>query len=272
MTETATNGHVTLTIEDRLAHVQLNRPEKLNSLTRDVFDDLVELGQRLNADPDVACVVITGAGRAFCAGLDLSAFDEMKSGERNPAVALGERLGAARALGQKAVHVWSLLEVPVIAGVEGVAFGGGLQLALGADVRVMAPDTKISMMEINWGLAPDMGGTQLLPQLVGPSQAKYLTFTGEVISGTRCGEIGMADEVTENAVDRALELGREIADKSRSALVWAKKLIDMAETASLDDGLDAEQDAIAELMGGAEQVEAVDKRMAQLQVRKQERV
>lgn len=118
MTETATNGHVTLTIEDRLAHVQLNRPEKLNSLTRDVFDDLVELGQRLNADPDVACVVITGAGRAFCAGLDLSAFDEMKSGERNPAVALGERLGAARALGQKAVHVWSLLEAPVIAGVQ----------------------------------------------------------------------------------------------------------------------------------------------------------
>lgn len=272
MTETATNGHVTLTIEDRLAHVQLNRPEKLNSLTRDVFDDLVELGQRLNADPDVACVVITGAGRAFCAGLDLSAFDEMKSGERNPAVALGERLGAARALGQKAVHVWSLLEVPVIAGVEGVAFGGGLQLALGADVRVMAPDTKISMMEINWGLAPDMGGTQLLPQLVGPSQAKYLTFTGEVISGTRCGEIGMADEVTEDAVGRALELGREIADKSRSALVWAKKLIDMGETASLEDGFDAEQDAIAELMGGPEQVEAVDKRMAQLQARKQERV
>lgn len=118
----------------------------------------------------------------------------------------------------------------------------------------MAPDTKISMMEINWGLAPDMGGTQLA-QLVGPSQAKYLTFTGEVISGTRCGEIGMADEVTEDAVGRALELGREIADKSRSALVWAKKLIDMAETASLEEGLDAEQDAIAQ--PGDQTVEAV---------------
>lgn len=270
MTHTAAHGHVTLTIEDRLAHVQLNRPEKLNSLTREVFEDFVELGQRLMADRDIACVVLTGAGRAFCAGLDLGAFNEMKSGERNPAISLGERLGSARALGQKAVHVWSLLDVPVIAGVHGVAFGGGLQLALGADFRVMAPDTKISMMEINWGLAPDMGGTQILPHLVGPAQAKYLTFTGEVISGARCAEIGMTEEIADDAVGRALELGREIADKSRSALVWAKKLIDMAHTASLDDGLDAEQEAIAELMGGAEQVEAVDKRMAQLQERKKQ--
>ena len=268
MTETATNGNVTLTVENRLAHVQINRPEKLNSLTREVFEDLTEIGQRLMADPDVACVVLTGAGRAFCAGLDLGEFGKMKSGEKNPAVSLGDRLGAARALGQKAVHVWSLIEVPVIAGVHGVSFGGGLQLALGADVRIMAPDTKVSMMEINWGLAPDMGGTQLLPRLVGPSQAKYLTITGNVISGTRCGEIGMAEEVTEDAVGRALELGREVADKSRSALVWAKKLIDMSETASAEEGLDAEQDAITELMGGPEQIEAVDKRMTQLNERK----
>lgn len=268
MTETATNGHVTLTIEDRLAHVEINRPETLNSLTREVFEDLTELGQRLMDDSEVACVVLTGAGRAFCAGLDLGEFDRMKSGEKTPLVSQGDRLGSARALAQKAVHVWSLLEVPVIAGVHGVAFGGGLQIALGADVRIMAPDTKVSMMEINWGLAPDMGGTQLLPRLVGPAQAKYLTITGTVISGARCGEIGMAEEVTEDAVDRALELGREVADKSRNALVWAKQLIDLSETSALAEGLDAEQEAITELMGSAEQLEAVDKRMAELNGRK----
>lgn len=270
MTETATHGTVTLTIEDRLAHVELSRPDSLNSLTREVFEDLVEIGLRLREDPDVASVVLTGRGRAFCAGLDLGEFGKMKSGEKNPAVSLTDRLGAARALGQQAVHVWSLLEVPVIAGVHGVAFGGGLQIALGADVRIVAPDTKMSMMEVNWGLIPDMCGTQLLPRLVGPSQAKLLTFTGEVFSGARAGGIGLADEVDEHAVDRARAIGRDIADKSRPALVWAKRLIDMSGTAELADGLDAEQDALAELMGGPEQVAAVDKRMTQLAARKKE--
>jgi enoyl-CoA hydratase/carnithine racemase len=272
MTETASNGTVTLTIDNRLAHVQLGRPDKLNSLTREVFQDLVEIGQRLRGRTEIACVVLTGEGRAFCAGLDLGEFGKMKTGEKNPAVSLTERIGAARALGQQAVHIWSMLEVPVIAGVHGVAFGGGLQVAMGADVRIVAPDTKMSMMEVNWGLVPDMTGTQVLPRLVGPSQAKLLTFTGEVFSGARAGEIGLADEVTDTAVERALEIGREIADKSRSALVWAKKLIDMAGTVDLAEGLDAEQDALAELMGGPEQVAAVDKRMAQLAARKKESV
>jgi len=268
MTETASHGTVTLTIEDRLARVELNRPDTLNSLTREVFEDLVEIGTRLRGDDSVAAVVLTGKGRAFCAGLDLGEFGKMKSGEKNPAVALGERLGSARAIAQQAVHIWQLLEVPVIAGVQGVAFGGGLQIAMGADVRIMAPDTKLSMMEINWGLAPDMCGTQLLPRLVGPSRAKLLIFTGEVFSGARAGEIGLADEVVDDPVERALEVGRAIADKSRTALVRSKMLIDLAATADLAEGFDAEQEVIAELMGGPEQIEAVDKRLAALAARK----
>lgn len=268
MIETASHGTVTLTIENRLAHVQLNRPEKLNSLTKEVFEDLVEMGQRLRGDESVACVVITGAGRAFCAGLDVSEFKKMQDGATSEAVVLSERLGAARALGQKSVHVWSLVEVPVIVGVHGVAYGGGLQLATGADIAIVAPDAKLSMMEINWGIAPDLTGTQVLPRRVGASLAKLLTFTGEVFSGVRAGEIGVADEVHDNPVERALELGREIAEKSRSALVWSKRLIDMADTAELAEGLDAEQEALAELMGGPEQIEAVNKRMAEMAERK----
>ncbi len=268
MIETATHGTITLTIENRLAYVQLQRPEKLNSLTREVFEDLVEIGQRLRNDESVACVVITGAGQAFCAGLDLKEFQTIQDGEESSAVVLGERLGAARALGQQSVHIWSLIEVPVIAGVQGVAMGGGLQLAIGADVTIVAPDTKMSMMEINWGIIPDLCGTQVLPRRVGASKAKLLTFTGEVFSGSYAGEIGVADEVHDHPVERAFELGQQIADKSRSALVWAKKLIDMAGNVELSEGFDSEQQAIAELVGAPEQLDAVNKQMAYLAERK----
>src|SRR5699024_3665462 len=115
---------------------------------------------------------------------------------------------------------------------------------------------------------PGLTGARVSPRRVGPSPAKLLTFTGEVFSGVRAGEIGVADEVHDNPVERALELGREIAGKSRSALVWSKRLIDMADTAELSEGLDAEQEALAELMGGPEQVEAVNKRIAEMAERK----
>lgn len=268
MTQTAAHGTVTLTIKNRLAHVQLQRPEKLNSLTKETFEDLVEIGQRLRSNESVACVVITGAGQAFCAGLDLKEFKTIQGGEESSAVVLGERLGAARALGQQSVHIWSLLEVPVIAGVHGVAMGGGLQLAIGADVTVVAPDTKMSMMEINWGIIPDLSGTQVLPRRVGASRAKLLTFTGEVFSGRHAGEIGVADEVHDDPVGRALELGRHIANKSRPALVWAKKLIDMAGNVELSEGFDSEQRALAELVGAPEQLDAVNKQLAYLAERK----
>ncbi|WP_349829020.1 enoyl-CoA hydratase-related protein [Brevibacterium litoralis] len=268
-TRTATNGTVVVDIDDGLAHVRLSRPEKLNSLTREVFADLVEIGTSLVDAGDVNAVVLTGEGRAFCAGLDLGEFQRMKSGERvggtkNPA-GQGEPLGAAKAVAQKAVHVWSLVPVPVIAGVAGVAYGGGLQVALGADVRIVGEDARLSMMEANWGLVPDMCGTQLLPRLVGPSQAKLLIFTAEVIDGAHAGRIGLADEVVADPVARALEIGRDLAGKSRSALVRSKTLVDLAaDGASLADGFAREQEYIGELMGSPEQIAAVEKRQALL--------
>lgn len=274
MTTTATHGTVVLDIDDGLAHVRLNRPDSLNSLTREVFEDLVEIGTSLLDAPTVTAVVLSGEGRAFCAGLDLGEFQRMKTGEKvggtKNVVAQGEPLGAAKAIAQKAVHVWSLVPVPVIAGVAGVAFGGGLQVALGADVRIVARDAKLSMMELNWGLAPDMGGTQLLPRLVGPAQAKLLVFTGKVIDGERAERIGLADEIAEDPVARALEIGRDLAERSRTALVRAKELVDLAGSgASLAEGFAREQEVIAELMGSPEQIAAVEKRQAILAARKQ---
>ena len=160
---------VTVTITDGVADVRLNRPEKRNALDPAMFAGLVRTGERLAAEPGVRAVVLSGEGPDFCAGLDFGSFQAMRDGER---LSLQVDLppaqdGPARATGQRAAYVWAELPVPVIAAVTGNALGGGLQIALGADIRIVAPDARLSVLEIKWGLVPDMTGTQLLPELVG---------------------------------------------------------------------------------------------------------
>jgi enoyl-CoA hydratase/carnithine racemase len=249
-------------VSDRVAHVRLNRPKRLNSLDRQMFEALVDVGRELIDRQDVSVVVLSGAGRAFCAGLDLAQFDAMRTGGAEVVVG-GERLGAAGALAQKSVHVWSLLPQPVIAGVHGYALGGGLQVALGADIRVVSPTTKLSVMEIQWGLIPDMAGTQLLPELVGRDVAKELTFTGRTVLGVEAQAIGLATRVADDPIEGAVQLAEEIASHSRSALGRAKRLLDMAGRVPLAEGLDAEQDALAALMGSDEQTAVVENRLRQ---------
>ena len=260
---TAEYGTVLVSVDDHLAHVELNRPDTLNSLTREMFADLVDAGSWLCNREDVTAVVITGRGKGFCSGLDMSEFSKMASGEARASIERNTG-GPAKALAQQAVFVWQQVEAPVIAGIKKVAFGGGLQLALGADLRIADPEAKLSMMEINWGIAPDMCGTQMLPRVVGAGRAKRMIFTGEVVSGAEAERIGLIEEVAEDPVARALELGRELADKSRSALVGAKMLVDMSGRASLADAFAAEQQVIRSLIGGEEQKIAIAKRMKQL--------
>src|SRR5690606_25685546 len=170
-------------------------------------------------------------------------------------------------LAQKAVHVWSLVEVPVIAAVRGAALGGGLQIALGADMRVAGPDAKLSLMELNWGIIPDMCGTQLLPRLVGPAQAKKLIVTADTVGAEEALRIGLVEEVAEDPLARALELAGQIAGQSRSALVWAKRLVDLSYDSDLSTGLDAEQEALAALLGTDEQKHVVATRLAAMKAR-----
>lgn len=252
---------------DNVAHVEIDRAEKLNSLTHEVFEDLVEAGLTLAEDPEVRAVVLSGRGRAFSAGLDLS--EMARIAEAGPGgVDVGDRLGAARALAQKAVHVWSLVEVPVIAAVLGPALGGGMQIALGADIRVAAPDSQFSLMEIKWGIVPDMCGTQLLPRLVGPGMAKKLIVTGEAIGGVEAQRIGLVEELADDPVARALDLAAEIAAKSRTSLVWSKRLVDLSYAEPLEVGLDAEQEALSELLGSDEQRRVAESRLAELRARR----
>src|ERR1700740_2135735 len=180
-------ARVIVDVDRAVAHVRLNRPEKLNALDTAMFEGLVSAGKRLMSDPDIRAVVVSGNGRAFCAGLDFAQFARIAQGgsERAPRPpSSDERIGGTQALGPQAAVVWSQVPVPVIVGIHGVAYGGGLQIALGADIRVASPDAELSVMEVRWGLIPDMAGTQLLPELVGRDVAQDLTFTGRKGSGS----------------------------------------------------------------------------------------
>lgn len=259
---TGDQPRVVTDVVDGVAEVRLDRPEKLNALDEAMYEGLVAAGSDLRDRNDIGAVVLHGAGRAFCAGLDFARFSALRDRRDPRSTTQRPQVGAARALGQQAAHVWSLIDVPVIAAVHGVAFGGGLQITLGADIRIVAPDARLSVMEIHWGLIPDMTGTQLLPELVGRDVAKDLTFTGRIVSGADAVGLGLATRAAEDPFSAARALAREIADQSRSAVRHAKRLLDMAGHVDLEQGLQAEQDAVNQLIGSPEQAAAVERRLA----------
>jgi enoyl-CoA hydratase/carnithine racemase len=249
---------VTVTITDAVADVRLNRPEKRNALDGAMFAGLITAGERLKSEPGVRAVVLSGEGPDFCAGLDFASFQAMRSGERlSLQVDLPPSHGPARATGQRAAYVWTELPVPVIAAVTGNALGGGLQIALGADIRIVAPDARLSVLEIRWGLVPDMTGTQLLPELVGRDVAKELTFSGRVVRGEEAVALGLATRVDPDPHRAALELARSVAGRSPHAIRAAKRLLDLAGRADLQAGFAAEQQEIGALIGRPNQAEAV---------------
>jgi len=253
-----TDQRVVVAITDGVADVRLARPEKRNALDGAMFAGLVTAGERLKSEPGVRAVVLSGEGPDFCAGLDFDWFRAMRDGERRSDQAdLPPGQGPARATGQRAAYVWTEIPVPVIAAVTGNALGGGLQIALGADIRIVAPDAKLSVLEIRWGLVPDMTGTQLLPELVGRDVAKDLTFSGRVVRGEEAVALGLATRVAPDPRQAALELAQSIAGRSPHAIRAAKRLLDLAGRADLETGFAAEQKEIGTLIGSPNQIEAV---------------
>jgi enoyl-CoA hydratase/carnithine racemase len=254
------SDRVAVTITDGIADVRLNRPDKMNALDPAMFRALADTSAALADEPGVRVVVLSGEGRAFCAGLDFSGFQAMASdgspgGDGPPITSVDD--GAITHLGQQAVYGWTSLPVPVIAAVHGFALGGGIQLALGADLRVVAPDAELAVLEIKWGLVPDMTGTQTLIGLVGLDVAKELTLTGRRVRGTEAVELGLATHVADDPRAAALDLARQIADKSPEAVRAAKRLLNAAAKVSLADGFAAERAEIGRLIGSPNQVEAV---------------
>jgi enoyl-CoA hydratase/carnithine racemase len=249
------SDRVRIKLTDGVADVRLTRPEKLNALDPAMFEGLVETGRALAVDPSVRAVVLSGEGRGFCAGLDFASFMALGSDGGSRLLRREERSAVNAA--QRAAWIWTEVPVPVIAAVHGVAFGGGLQIALAADVRLVAPDAQLSVMEIKWGLIPDMSGTQTLRHLVRLDVAKELTFTGRVVSGREAVELGLATRAVDDPHAAALALARDIAGKSPGAIRAAKRLLNATVVASREDGFRLEEQLQRELIGSPNQLEAV---------------
>lgn len=252
---------VSISISEGVADVRLVRADKMNALDQAMFEALVAATERLSKEKGVRVVVLSGEGRAFCAGLDMGRFAAMKEkggngipgGENRD---LTKRTHGQANFPQQAVWGWRQLPVPVIAAVHGVAFGGGFQLSLGADMRFLAPDARMSVMEIKWGLVPDMAGTPILASLVRDDILRDLTYTGRIFSAQEAMTYGLATRICDDPRAAALEVARDIAGKSPDAIRAAKRLVN---NLSVDPGpaLLAESVEQQKLIGSANQTEAV---------------
>ena len=252
---------VSVSISEGVADVRLTRADKMNALDAAMFDALVATSDRLTHEKGLRAVVLSGEGRAFCAGLDMGRFAAMKENGGNGIAGDEKRDLTTRTHGlanfpQQAVWGWRQLAVPVLAAIQGVAFGGGFQLALGADMRFLSPDARMSIMEIKWGLVPDMAGTPILASLVRDDILRELTYTGRIFSAQEAMSYGLATRISDDPLATAFEVAREIAGKSPEAIRAAKRILN---NLSVDPGpaLLAESVEQMRLMGSPNQLEAV---------------
>jgi enoyl-CoA hydratase/carnithine racemase len=200
-------------------------------------------------------VVLSGEGDSFCAGLDVASFAQL-AGRDTEAYINARDFGDANEP-QEVALAWRRVQVPVIAALQGAVYGGGLQLALGADIRIAAPDTKLAIMEMKWGLIPDMGGMVLLPHLMRSDALRQMTYTARPVSAERGVEWGLVTEIHDDPLAAARALAEEIAGKSPSAIRAAKRLIDLSERAGRADVLLAESAEQLALIGKPDQMEVI---------------
>ncbi len=251
-------GRVLVEVAEGVADVRLNRPDKMNALDPAMFAALASVGTRLAAVPGLRAVVLSGEGRAFCAGLDMASFAAVAADGAAGLMGgdLTDRTHGPANIFQDAALTWRRLPVPVIAALHGVAFGGGFQIALGADIRYVAPDTKLSIMEIRWGIVPDMAGTLLMRGLARADIVRELTYTGRVFSGEDAVTYGFATRACAEPRAAALATAREIAAKSPDAIRAGKRLLNMSDEAFAARVLAAEYLEQKGLLGSPNQTEA----------------
>ena len=251
------NELVKISIENSVADVRFNRPEKYNALSFDMIDAMANAINRLAKEPGVRVVVISGEGKSFCAGMDVENFAALQSGENKFSNITDRYQNRPSNIYQHIGYGWKELPVPVIAAIHGVALGGGFQIAMGADIRFSAPDAKFSLMEMKWGLIPDMSITQTIRDIVSIDVAKELIFTGKVIKGEEAARLNLVTHVCEKPYEEAMALAREIASKNPDAVRAAKKLINEVWHGDSGRGLMMESELMMTLMGSPNQMEAV---------------
>ena len=260
-------SRIKTTITGHIAEVRLNRPEKKNALDLALFEELVEAGEALKTRTGLRAVVMTGEGGTFCAGIDTASFAEIAARiEEFRHDILNPPAGGTANRFQKPVTVWQELDVPVIAAIQGVAFGAGMQLALAADFRFATPDARFSIMEARWGLIPDMGITQSLPKLLAADRAKELIMTGRIVGANEALSLGLITRIENDPLAAAFAFAETLAAKSPDAVRASKRLVDGAWGCG-PEGLKLEAELQAAIIGAPNQIEAV---MAGMQGREPE--
>lgn len=255
-----TDNRMTVSLVEGIADVRMNRPDKRNALDSAMFASLANVGEFLKTLPGLRAVVLSGEGASFCAGLDFSSFQGMAQGtfgadsDNNPGTRPEDRITH---LAQQVCWVWQEVSVPVIAALQGHALGGGMQIALGADIRIAHPDTQLSVREVYWGLVPDMTGTLTLSQLVRPDVAKELVFTARILDAREGKDLGLVTRLSDEPLQDAMALAREIANRSPDAVRGAKQLLNRQAGAQAAQQFAAERDEIHRLIGSDNQAEAV---------------
>ena len=260
------NDRVTVTISDGIADVRLDRADKRNALDPAMFEAIAKAGNDLVTNREIHAVVLSGNGNSFCAGLDFGSFQSMadsgKSDSSNGDKSSSQNAGAMQPgaithLAQQICWVWQEVPVPVVAALQGHALGGGMQLALGADIRVAHGETQFAMREVHWGLIPDMTGTLMLSRLVRDDVAKDLVFSARIISGVEAHALGVVTRLSDTPFETAMQIAREIADRSPDAVRGAKALINRLSNAGAAEHFAEERRIIYSLIGKPNQVEAV---------------
>ena len=242
---------------DGVAQVTLVRTDKSNALDGPMFDALIAVAEHLQTERGLRAVVLSGEGGGFCAGIDMQVLADMKDGTIAGTRDLIERTHGLSNRFQHAAWVWRDMPVPVIAAVHGFALGGGLELALGADMRYATADTRMSIMEVNWGLVPDMGGSVRFYDLMRDDVIRELAFTGRVFNGTEALGYGLVTRVTDDPHALALTTAREIASRSPQAVRALKRLFAKQSSLQAAAGLLAETVEQQALLGTPNQVETV---------------
>lgn len=249
-------SRVSVTYENHIAHVRLTRADKMNAVDQDMITAIIAAGNEVAAS-DARAVIVSGEGKAFCAGIDISGLSGMIG--KDPAELLMPRTHGEGTTNQwqEVAMVWSRMDIPVIAAVHGACYGAGIQLALGADIRIASPDAKFAVMEMKWGIVPDMGGMVLLPKLVRTDVLRRMTYTAEPISAEQAERWGIVTEIADDPMAAAQKLAETIAGKSPSAIRAAKRLIGVAETEDAKTVLDAESREQVDLLGKPHQMEVI---------------
>lgn len=244
--------------QDHIAIVTLDRADKRNALDPAMFIALHGAIQELKTANQIRAVVLNGDGKGFCAGLDFPAFMANQGGDPADKMEPFAKVdGSPANYVQEIGYGWKMLPMPVIAALHGATLGGGLQMAMCADIRLAAPDVQMSVMEMKWGLIPDMSISQTLRDTVRIDVAKELTYTGRIVEAEEALALGLVTQVVDNPLEAAIDLANLIASKNPDAIRGSKKLFNETRHTAPNHGLELEEEIQKTILGSTNQMEAV---------------